>query len=186
MKLLILVGLFTVTLTGCRSPEPRGPIINKSDQFLKESVVRNRELQHREEAEITQILEKDTLHHYSISAKGFWYRIDRKNKKDTLTPKFGDLVRFTYAIHTINGEELYSKKEIGNREYYMDKENLFTGLREGLKLMGTKEQFTFYFPSSVAFGYYGDQGKIGRNMPLRVTAWVDTVIPQPLKTEPNN
>jgi FKBP-type peptidyl-prolyl cis-trans isomerase len=48
----------------------------------------------------------------------------------------------------------------------MDKQELFTGLREGLKLMKTGETVTFLFPSQKAYGYYGDQNKIGSNMPL--------------------
>ena len=52
------------------------------------------------------------------------------------------------------------------REYAMDKEKLFSGLRQGLKLMKTGETVTFLFPSHKAFGYYGDKEKIGSNVPI--------------------
>ena len=42
----------------------------------------------------------------------------------------------------------------------------FSGLREGLKLMKEGESITFIFPSQKAYGYYGDENKIGRNVPL--------------------
>ena len=48
----------------------------------------------------------------------------------------------------------------------MDKEELFTGLREGLKLMKAGETVTFIFPSQKAYGYYGDENKIGTNTPI--------------------
>ena len=48
----------------------------------------------------------------------------------------------------------------------MDKQELFTGLREGLKLMRSGETVTFLFPSQKAYGYYGDENKIGTNVPL--------------------
>jgi len=48
----------------------------------------------------------------------------------------------------------------------MEQEELFSGLREGLKLMKTGETITFLFPSQKAFGYYGDDNKIGINMPI--------------------
>jgi FKBP-type peptidyl-prolyl cis-trans isomerase len=48
----------------------------------------------------------------------------------------------------------------------MDKQELFTGLREGLKLMQAGETVTFLFPSQKAYGYYGDENRIGTNVPL--------------------
>ena len=48
----------------------------------------------------------------------------------------------------------------------MDKEELFSGLREGLKLMKPSESVTFIFPSQKAYGYYGDENRIGTNVPL--------------------
>jgi FKBP-type peptidyl-prolyl cis-trans isomerase len=58
----------------------------------------------------------------------------------------------------------------------MDKEELFTGLREGLKLMKPSEQVTFIFPSQKAFGYYGDDNKIGTNVPLICEVTLNTII----------
>ena len=49
----------------------------------------------------------------------------------------------------------------------IDKENIFSGLRQGLKLMKVNETVTLYFPSHKAYGYYGDQQKIGKNVPIK-------------------
>jgi FKBP-type peptidyl-prolyl cis-trans isomerase len=48
----------------------------------------------------------------------------------------------------------------------MDKQELMTGLREGLKIMKEGETVTFVFPSYKAYGYYGDMNKIGSNTPI--------------------
>ena len=48
----------------------------------------------------------------------------------------------------------------------MDQQELFSGLREGLKLMKEGESISFIFPSQKAYGYYGDSDKIGPNVPL--------------------
>lgn len=37
------------------------------------------------------------------------------------------------------------------------------------KLLKEKETATFLFPSSLAFGYHGDNDKIGANIPLKTT-----------------
>jgi len=44
-----------------------------------------------------------------------------------------------------------------------------TGLREGIKLMHKNEKVTFLFPSHIAYGYHGDDKRIGTNQPLMCT-----------------
>ena len=58
----------------------------------------------------------------------------------------------------------------------MDQQELFTGLREGLKLMKAGETVTFLFPSQKAYGYYGDENKIGTNIPLICQVTVNSII----------
>jgi len=76
----------------------------------------------------------------------------------------------------LKGRIIYSSEEIGNQNYIMDKEELFTGLREGLKLMKPSETVTFIFPSQVAYGYYGDDERIGTNVPLVCEVTLNTII----------
>mgnify|MGYP003656434644 FL=1 len=57
----------------------------------------------------------------------------------------------------------------------MDQQELFTGLREGLKLMQAGETVTFLFPSHKAYGYYGDENKIGTNIPLVCKVTVNSI-----------
>ena len=69
----------------------------------------------------------------------------------------------------------YSAEELRTQSYAMDQEELFTGLREGLKLMKTGETITFIFPSQKAYGYYGDDNKISSNMPLVCEVTVNSI-----------
>lgn len=75
----------------------------------------------------------------------------------------------------MNGSQIYSEEDIAPQDYAMDKEELFTGLREGLKLMKPGETVTFLFPSQKAYGYYGDTNKIGVNTPLMCKVTVNTI-----------
>lgn len=162
---IVIVGF----LFSCQSPKPREPVVKQSGHFIEESASRNKKLLQKEEKQIKAIISKDTAHHYKNSSQGFWYRYDKRNKEDTLTPTKGDLVTFNYDISTLDGKPIYSTSEIGKRQYKVDKENVFTGLRQGLKLMKEGETLTFYFPSYKAFGYYGDNDKIGRNQAIKST-----------------
>ena len=165
-KTLSIIILAVLALTSCKSPEARRPVSVKTGSFIDASVVRNKKLNAKERAVIEQLL-KDQNRDYIASQSGFWYYYNNKVDNDSLkTPGFGDIVTFNYNVKALNGRLVYSKEDTKTQTYAMDKEQLFTGLREGLKLMKTGETVTFLFPSQKAYGYYGDEHKIGTNMPL--------------------
>ena len=174
IKFLSLI-IIAATLFSCKTPEPRKPVSRSSGSFIKESIKRNQKLVAKEEKRISEIIQKDSIHNYISSTNGFWYYYNTKIEKDTLTPDFGDLVNFEYDISTLEGNPIYSRKEMGGREYKIDQENVFNGLRQGLKLMKEGETVTFLFPSHKAFGYYGDTQKIGRNVPIRSTITLNKI-----------
>jgi len=149
----------------CKSPEARPPKSIKSGSFLKESAERNKLLNEREREKIETIISKQD-ETYLTSKFGFWYRYINKIEEDSITPAFGDVIEFNYNVFDINNNLIYSNLDIGTQTYAMDQEELFSGLREGLKSMKTNEIVSFIFPSHKAYGYYGDGKKIGKNTPI--------------------
>ena len=148
------------------------PEIVQSGSFLKESAERNKKLNELEYKQIEAIIEDNPDIEYLTSESGFWYFYENRIEEDTIQPQFGDLVDFHYNVSNIQGSEIYTTQ---NKTYIMDKEELFTGLREGLKLMKPTESVTFIFPSQKAFGYYGDDNKIGTNIPLICEVTLNTI-----------
>lgn len=179
-----LMILFTV-LAGCKSPEARRPVTQSSGSFINESIERNRELVAREEAEILEVIERDTNNEYIASNSGFWYYYNKRStdSTNTETPEFGDVVRFDYSITDIEGQVIYAEGELPTKRYAMDKEELFGGLREGLKLMKEGEVVTFVFPSHKAFGYYGDKDKIGTNLPIKTKVTLHSITEEEQQTK---
>ncbi len=165
--LLLLMGLMA-----CQGPEPRKPVKVNSGSFIKESVERNKKLLAFEEQLIQEIIQKDSLHTYIPTSDGSWYYYDLKNEVATYTPQTDDLVRFTYSLSNFNNDTIYSAQDIGLQSYKVDKQDLFPGLRSSLKLLKESEKATFLFPSSLAYGYLGDQNKIGVNVPLKASITV--------------
>lgn len=174
----ILISVLVLAVAGCKSPEARRPVSQSSGSFINESIERNRELVAREEAEILEIIEQDSTREYLASNSGFWYYYNTRSTDslNTETPKFGDVVKFDYSIKDLDGEVIYAEGELPTRRYAIDKEDLFGGLREGLKLMKEGEVVTFIFPSHKAFGYYGDKNKIGTNIPIITKVSLHSII----------
>jgi len=166
MKMKFLMLLAGLLLFSCKSPEARRPVTQKSGSYINESVERNRKIVAEEEAQIQKIIENDSTREYISSPNGFWYYYNRQDTLSNKTPEFGDVVEFDYSLQTLDGHNIYTDEEIAPRTYVMDQEQLFSGLRQGLKLMKEGETVTFIFPSHKAFGYYGDKKRIGSDVPV--------------------
>ncbi len=180
-RILSILSIFLL-LAACKSPEARYPVSRKSGSYIDESVARNKKIVANEEAQIKKIMNADSSNDYEASTNGFWYYYNKKvaDSISNRTPEFGDVVTFDYSISTLEGESIYPKSN-EPRQYAIDKEKLFSGLRQGLKLMKEGETVTFLFPSHKAFGYYGDKKKIGTNVPIMAQVTLYTI-----KKEENN
>lgn len=161
--------LMATLMLSCGGPEPRRPVEVKSGSFFKESVERSKNRLMKEEKQIQEIIEKDTAQEYVHSATGSWYRRDVVNAEAEYTPQPDDLVTLTYNLMGFDGDTLYTKNDIGIITYKVDKQELFPGLRNSVKLLKEGETATFLFPSSLAYGYHGDGDKIGINIPIKST-----------------
>ena len=175
MKYVVIIILL-LSVTGCKSPEARLPESVKSGSFIKASAERNKKLNEEEYAKIQELINRNPGITYIASENGFWYYYNFQVEQDTIRAGFGDRLNFDYSIADLNGNPIYTKQQLGTKNYIMDKEELFTGLREGLKLMKPTEQVTFIFPSEMAYGYYGDDNKIGANVPLICEVTLNSII----------
>ena len=165
MKQSVYLILTLLLIIGCKPDEARRPLINNSGTVNNASIRRNKTLNEAEYTRIQALINSSEKRIYT-SENGFWYFYNSQLKSETKTPKFGDQVYFIYNVKNLNNELIYSKKELSPQSYYIDQQELFSGLREGLKLMKENETITFIFPSQKAYGYYGDNNLIGRNTPL--------------------
>jgi gliding motility-associated peptidyl-prolyl isomerase len=169
-KLILVVFLVTILVSSCKQhQEARSPISQKSGSFMKKSIERNKKLIAGEEGQIEALIKSNPKIKYITSTKGYWYTYLIQNKLDTLCPKKGDVAFFDYEIKDIKGKVIYSQLELRPQTYSVDKQNIMTGLREGIKLMHKNEKVIFLFPSHIAYGYHGDDNKIGTNQPLICT-----------------
>lgn len=176
LKFFFGIMFISIILAGCYKQEPRKPISRSSGTFLKESITKNKELIAKEEALIDTIIKKNPDIEYISSSKGYWYYYESKaDSLDTRIPIRGDVVTFNYEIKDLSGTLIYSFEELKPQTYYIDKENIMMGLRDGIKLMKKGEKISFLFPSHIAYGYHGDAKKIGPNQPIICTVTLNDI-----------
>lgn len=176
-KLILLAGLVAISVSSCKqSQEARKPISQASGAFMKKSAERNKKLIAGEEGQIDSLIKSNPKIKYLASTKGYWYTYLTQNIQDTLTPKKGDVAFFDYEIKDLKGNVIYSEVELRPQTYTVDKQNIMTGLREGIKLMHKNEKVIFLFPSHIAYGYHGDEKRIGSNQPLMCTVTLHNFI----------
>lgn len=180
MKKIFLLQLFLtgILLTGCSQQQPRRAVSHSSGTFMKESIKRNKKLVANEESQIDSIIKSNPEIKYSASDKGYWYHYEIENSTDTIRPKRGDVAYFDYDVKDIDGNVIYTQTELKPQVYYVDKQNIMMGLRHGIKLMNKGEKVTFLFPSHMAFGYHGDNKRIGPNQPLICTVTLNDIKPE--------
>lgn len=182
-KIIMLLVVF-ITFISCKQQQARMPVSRSSGTFMKESAQRNKKLIAGEEGKIDSIIKSNPKIKYVSSKKGYWYTYVDRNERDTLRPKKGDVAQFDYEIMDLKGNVLYSEVELRPQTYIVDKQNIMMGLRDGIKLMRKNEKVTFLFPSHMAFGYHGDNKRIGSNQPLICTVTLNDFKPEnKLKTE---
>ena len=167
MKKGSYILLLLLLAAACKDPEARRPVQGQTDRFIEESVIRNRKLLAQEETRIRQVMATDSMNTYQQSGSGFWYARNKKTDEEGIQIEPNDAVTLSYMLATLDNDTLYSADDIGVLLVKVDKEALFPGLREGLKLLRNGDTATFLFPSSLGYGYPGDQDRIGTNVPLR-------------------
>jgi FKBP-type peptidyl-prolyl cis-trans isomerase FklB len=168
MKSSFLFTFFLIVSFACSKVEPRRPINPKpSSTILKETAKEYKALKDIEERKILKLIKNDSLTNYIQSQNGFWYTYNKKIDRDSSTPKQGDIVKFDYNIQDLNGNVIYSEKELGTKTYKVDKEDFITAIQKGIKLMKEGETITFVIPFYNAFGIAGDLNKIGINTSIK-------------------
>lgn len=179
IKNSLLVVLLACSLWSCeQNQEARRPLSQASGSFMKKSIERNKKLVASEEDRIQAVIKKNAGIEFLASKKGYWYHFSKRNMQDTLTPKKGDVAFYDYEVKDLKGNIIYTKEETQPQTYYVDKQNIMMGLRDGIKLMRKKETFVFLFPSHMGYGYHGDNKKIGTNIPLLCTVTLRNFMPE--------
>ena len=164
-KDLILIFLLGAFVVSCGNDEARKPVVRKTSSFMNESIERNKMLNEMENEALLKIIKADSLHQYMNSEQGFWYYFESRDPQTSEFPQTGDELFYRHEIRALNDSIIYDMQELGLQSYLVDKQELITGLQDGLKLMKEGDMAHFLFPAHKAYGYSGNE-RIAPNQPL--------------------
>ncbi len=171
MKFLnpFLYSILILTLFGCHKKEIFQPVQTSKSDYLKESqeYSKSREESERKYLQKWVNKQKDSLNHvFEPANSGIWIRfIERKNQP---VAKLHDWVSYTAEIKTLSNEIIYTSTEFGTKEGIIGKFKDIRGIETALYMMGKGDVAELLLPSFTAYGLYGDENKIGANVPLVV------------------
>jgi len=163
------IGIIAILLilVSCKNLEAREPIARKTSTTTDFSIELNKQRNAAEEEYIEKLISADSVK-FQRSSNGFYYHFVVQDSIAGDQPEFGDRVTFEYNVESLDGEIIYSKEELSPITKSLEQEyGIFKGLREGLKLMQVNEEVVFYFPSYTAYGFYGDENRIGLHTPIK-------------------
>ncbi|MCW3071399.1 MAG: fkpA [Bacteroidetes bacterium] len=95
----------------------------------------------------------------NTTGTGLRYMITKKGEGKE-TPQQEQLVKVDYKISLLDGTLCYSSEKDGPKEFVVGKDNIESGLHEGIRYLHTGDEATFILPSHLAHGFLGDGNKI--------------------------
>lgn len=168
-----------ILLVSCqKEQEARKPVAYASGSFIRQSAERNKMILKEQEHFFDALRKKNKSRKYISTPYGFWFAYDQKSNDSTVLPVKGDFIFFDLELRNTENKPIYPANKFKNRQYQVDKENIMTGLREGLKLLRENDKATFYLPSQFAYGFHGDNNNIKTNVPLIVKVKINKIIRQ--------
>lgn len=111
-------------------------------------------------AEDEQIDNYVRRHNWQMNKTGSGLRYAIYKKGTGETAEQGKIAVLNYSVELISGEEIYSSKKSGVKEFLIGKGGVESGLEEGILLLRVGDRAKFIIPSHLGFGLIGDQDKV--------------------------
>ncbi|MDF2436507.1 MAG: fkpA [Bacteroidota bacterium] len=112
----------------------------------------------RESDEIDQYTAR---HKWKMTTTGTGLRyMITKNGSGKENPKPEQRVKVDYKISLLDGTLCYTSEQTGPKEFVVAKDNIETGLHEGIQYLHKGDEAVFILPSHLAHGLLGDGNKI--------------------------
>lgn len=158
-SILLLLISSLLCCSSCGDHKTSGKKTNiQSKEFQDKLVEANKMYVKRESDEIDQY----ALHHgwnMLTTGTGLRYMITKKGEgRELAHPE--QKAKVLYKISLLDGTLCYSSDNDGPKEFFVGKDNIESGLHEGIQYLHEGDEAVFILPSHLAHGLMGDGNKI--------------------------
>lgn len=156
MRTLFFLSLFVFFIACGEKEKPAKPHYTKQ-QVKDLSVQMNTWDEKRQHDEIDQYIK---VHGWKMetTASGIYYMKLKEGKGEQA--KTGQTAKVNYKISLLDGTVCYTSEKDGPKEFLIGKDNVESGLHEGIQMMRVGDKMRFILPSFRAHGLTGDNSKI--------------------------
>lgn len=163
----MLNRLFLICLVGfavaCDSEQRK--VERYSQQQFKDSLIEvNKTLMNSEDHLIDQFLKRKQWN-VTSTGTGLRYIIYKEGKGQNLAQP-GQYATIAYKVSLLNGKVCYQSKPGDYKEFLIERDNVESGLHEGVKYMKVGDKAKLIMPSHLAHGLLGDMSKIPPRAPI--------------------
>jgi len=154
-----LIFLLFSFFLSCNNTTPTGVIQNSStkNEETNPFILGNQKIVELENEDIELFLKRykwemkqtNTGLRYEITKKGTGKKVEA-----------GETVTIEYRTFLLTGERIYDSKDVGDKQFVVDKSEEIAGLHEAVKLMNRGSEARLIIPSHLAYGAGGDGNKI--------------------------
>lgn len=164
MIIRLAFSLLLLVLMGCGEESPKASP-KTVEQIEEELLKMNQDMVATEEDRIEAFISRRAWDMMQTGT-GLYYSIEGEGSG--VPPEVDQLVSVNYKIQLLNGEDVYASKVEDPENFVLGKDQVESGLHEGLQLMKVGQKARFIIPPHLAHGLTGDRNKIPSNATLVV------------------
>lgn len=153
----ILVTLFGI-VQSCSNHDKKSHQASQTKNLDSSLIEANKMYVKRESDEIDQYVAHRNWK-MTTTGTGLRYMITKRGE-GKINPTEDQRVMVDYKISLLDGTVCYTSEKDGPKEFMVGKDNIESGLHEGIQYMHEGDQATFILPSHLAHGLMGDGNKI--------------------------
>ncbi|MCE9538663.1 MAG: FKBP-type peptidyl-prolyl cis-trans isomerase, partial [Bacteroidetes bacterium] len=129
----------------------------QSKDFQDKLIVANKMYVRQESDEINNYVKHKG---WKMTTTGTGLRYMITNKGNGAAAEVGKYAKVNYKISLLDGTLCYSSDSTGAKVFLIGRDNVETGLHEGIQLLHVGDKAMFILPSHLAHGLMGDDSKI--------------------------
>lgn len=162
MNQLKLFLSIVVLVLACEEPVQRA--VTRNTDNKKEPLIReNRKWANTEDKIISDYIDRQKIKP-QLSGTGLRYLVYKDQPGENI--REGEVAEVKFTVKLLTGEECYKSEEGKTEKFLVGKDNVESGLHEGILHMSPGDKALFIVPSHLGHGLTGDLQKIPPRAPL--------------------